>query len=193
MKQISNETRKTYHWVLGLQITNDAYKLKSKLDFVPRIFSFFWPLLTEISYYFRICFYVKTWISRDLNLKLNGCLGTMSYVGLSVKGKIIRPTLLFGVWKICWNIFHLTRPVFDYFQSKILDVVSSFPEFARGCKKSVYFIFTFFRYNQYYSPVTRVVSAIFNDTRNTAFKINWQMYINLYQHAKKLGYLTIFL
>lgn len=74
---------------------NDAYKLKSKLDFVPRIFSFFWPLLTEISYYFRICFYVKTWISRDLNLKLNGCLGTMSYVGLSVIGKINRPILLF--------------------------------------------------------------------------------------------------
>ena len=66
----------------------------------------------------------------------------------------------------------------DQAQPKIIKITSCFPEFAPLCKKSVPFISSFLRYNQFYSPVTRLVTPI------QTFSDQLLIYVNLYQNAK---------
>ena len=47
-------------------------------------------------------------------------------------------------------------PIFDYAHRKQLEVIFSCPEFVSTFEKSVYSFYSFFRYNQCWSPVSRV-------------------------------------
>ena len=45
---------------------------------------------------------------------------------------------------------------------KIIEATFSFPEFVALCKKSVYSNCSFLRYNHFYSPMTRLITPIFD-------------------------------
>ena len=73
--------------------------------------------------------------------------------------------------------------IFDHAHPKIIEATFSFPEFALALKKSAYSICAFLRYNQFKSPVTRLVTPIFDHTHPKIFD-QLLIYVNLHQHAK---------
>ena len=72
----------------------------------------------------------------------------------------------------------MTTPIFDQAHPKIIEITFYFPEFAPPCKKSVHSIYSFLRYSQFLSPVTRLAMPI------PKFFDQLSIYVNLYQHAK---------
>ena len=72
----------------------------------------------------------------------------------------------------------MTMPIFDQAHPKITETTFCFPEFAKPCKKSVHSIYSFLRYSQFLSPVTRLAMPI------PKFFDQLLIYVNLYQHAK---------
>ena len=54
----------------------------------------------------------------------------------------------------------IAKPIFDHAHTKIFEITSSFPEFAEACKTSVHSIYSFLRYSQCLSPVTRLLTDI---------------------------------
>ena len=70
----------------------------------------------------------------------------------------------------------MTAPIFDHVPSKISEITFSFPEFGSACKKSVHSIYSFLRYNQFYSPLARLVTPISGYARLL-------IYVNLCRHA----------
>ena len=72
----------------------------------------------------------------------------------------------------------MTMPIFDQANPKIIETTFCFPEFAKPCKKSVHSIYSFLRYSQFLSPVTRLAMPI------PKFFDQLLIYVKLYQNAK---------
>ena len=73
----------------------------------------------------------------------------------------------------------MVMPIFDNAHPKIIEITFSFPEFATACKnlQTVHFIYSFLRYSQFLSPVTRLATPNF-------FFNPLLIYVNLHPHAK---------
>ena len=73
--------------------------------------------------------------------------------------------------------------IFDHVHPKIIESTFSFPEFVLACSKSVYSICSFLKYSQFQSPVTRLVTPIFDHAPPRIFN-QFLIFVNLYQNAK---------
>ena len=81
----------------------------------------------------------------------------------------------------------MTTPNFDHIHPKIIEIAFSFPEFTTARQKSVYSIYSFLRYSQFLSPVTRLATPI---SDHAHLQIFWSTF-NLCEVAstrKKSGY-----
>ena len=63
----------------------------------------------------------------------------------------------------------------------------SFPECAAACEISVRSVYSFLRYRQFQSPVTKLATPIFDDAHLNFFD-QLSVYVNLYQYAKKSAF-----
>ena len=86
----------------------------------------------------------------------------------------------------------MAPPISYYSQPKIIEKTFSFPEFAPACKKSFHSIYSFLRYSQFQSPMTRLATSIFNHADQKIFD-KLLIYVNSYQQAKNQAILMIFL
>ena len=73
--------------------------------------------------------------------------------------------------------------IFDHAHPKIIESNFSFPEFVTACKKSTYSICSFLRYSQFWSPVARLATSIFDHARENIFNC-CLICMDLYQHAE---------
>ena len=60
-------------------------------------------------------------------------------------------------------------PISDHTNPKIIKITFSFPNFAPECKISVHSIYSFWRYNQLQSPITRLATPIFDNAHLKKF------------------------
>ena len=78
-------------------------------------------------------------------------------------------------------------PIFDHLHPITIKVTFRFPEFVSVCKKAICSIVSYFRYSQFWSAVTRVVTPIFDHIHPNIFnKILISM--SLHQHTNKSSY-----
>ena len=64
--------------------------------------------------------------------------------------------------------------IFDPAQPKIIESTFSSPEFQPACKKTFHSIYSFLRYCQFLSPVTRLATPIFEHAQHKRFFINFK-------------------
>ena len=71
-------------------------------------------------------------------------------------------------------------PIFDHTHSKITEATFGFPELVLACKKkSIYFIYSFLRYNQFWIPLTGMATTI----PDYAYQENLKLSLNFYELA----------
>ena len=64
--------------------------------------------------------------------------------------------------------------IFDHAHPKIIESTFSSPEFPPACKKPFHSIYSFLRYCQFLSPVTRLATPIFEHVQHKRFFINFK-------------------
>ena len=86
----------------------------------------------------------------------------LSKIQSKVNGQTINYSIIISMQKIAQSINSFliyginTSPIFDHAYPKHLEVFTC-PEFVSTFQKSVYFFYSFFRYSQCWSPVSRVL------------------------------------
>ena len=81
----------------------------------------------------------------------------------------------------------MATPISDQAHLQIIEITFSFPEFVLVCKISVHSIYSFLRYNQFQSPVTRLAKLIFDHVHPKTF---WSTFTlcELVSTSKKSGH-----
>ena len=78
-------------------------------------------------------------------------------------------------------------PISHHAHPKTIEITFSFPEFAPACKISVHSIYSFLRYSQFQSPVTRLAMPIFHHVYPKNFWSTFNL-CELVSTCKKSGY-----
>ena len=77
----------------------------------------------------------------------------------------------------------MATSISDHAHPKIIEITFSFPEFTPACKISAHSIYSFLRYSQFQSSVTKLARP-FLTIPTCRFFDQPLIYVNLYQHAK---------
>ena len=78
-------------------------------------------------------------------------------------------------------------PISDHLHLKIIETTFNFPKFAPACKISVHSIYSFLRYCQFESPVTRLTIHIFDHVHLIFFWSTFNLF-ELVSTCKKSDY-----
>ena len=107
---------------------------------------------------------------------------------------VVKPTIIASLsacQKVAQSIYSFLKysinisPVFDHAHPKQLEVIFTCPEFVSTFEKSVYYFYSFFRYSQCWSPVSRVLKPT-RPYPPKSFSINFNFHkFNFFlKHAK---------